>query len=148
MRYMLFILLALLVEISSSAQKRVDFTCIVNQWIQGKIVDDGSIAELGPSRGGPSQLDIRADSTVTFNMGVMCGFGYTTFGKWSINPSDSTITFHYTQKKEFQKGNSLAVINETHHYKIVRLTSRDIMIEPIPNKYNDQIVYLTVINQE
>jgi len=93
-------------------------------------------------------LDIRADSTVTFNTGVMCGFGYTTFGKWSINPSDSTITFHYTQKKEFQKGNSLADINETHHYKIVRLTSRDIMIEPIPNKYNDQIVYLAVINQE
>jgi hypothetical protein len=78
----------------------------------------------------------------------MCGFGSSKSGKWSINKKKAILTFKYTQKKEFQKRNVPESIKETKTYKIVRLTAKDIMIEPIPNKYNDQIAFVAVTKQE
>lgn len=148
MRYLLFIIFSFFIEASCSAQKHVNFTLLVNNWVQGKIVDDGSIAHADESRGGWDNLQINANHTVTFTTGFMCGFGSSKSGKWSINKKKAILTFKYTQKKEFQKRNVAETIKETKTYKIVRLTAKDIMIEPIPNKYNDQIAFVAATKQE
>jgi hypothetical protein len=148
MRYLVLICFTVLSNIITNAQKQVDFSCIANNWIQGKIMDDGSIVHADQGRGGWDNLQINANHTATFTTGFMCGFGSSKSGKWSINKKKSTITFQYTQKKEFQKRNVAEKIKETKTYKIVRLTAKDIMLEPIPNKYNDQIAFVVVTNQE
>jgi hypothetical protein len=148
MRYLLFISLIVLTGFTAIAQKKVDFACISNNWVQGKILDDGSIAHADQGRGGWDNLQINANHTVTFATGFMCGFGSTKSGKWSINKKKSTVTFQYTQKKDFQKRNVAENIKETKTYKIVRLTPKDIMLEPIPNKYHDQIAFVVEAKQE
>ncbi len=145
--YLLLICFALS-SVITTAQKKVDFNYITNNWIQGKILDDGTIAHADQGRGGWDNLQINANHTVTFATGFMCGFGSSKSGKWSINKKKATITFQYTQKKKFQKRNEVESIKETKTYKIVRLTAKDIMLEPIPNKYHDQIAFVVESNQE
>lgn len=148
MRYLLFIGIVVFGPLNSVAQKTVDFNYIVNHWVQGKIEEDGSIAHADQGRGGWDNLQLNANHTVTFNTGFMCGFGSSKSGKWCINKKKGTITFRYTQKKDFQKRNVAETIKETKTYKIVRLTAKDILLEPIPNKYHDQIAFVVEAKQE
>ncbi len=148
MRYLFFICLVMLSHLKAVSQKKIDFALITNNWVQGKILDDGSIAHADQGRGGWDNLQINANHTVTFATGFMCGFGSTKSGKWSVNKKKAIITFQFTQKKEFQKRNTAETIKETKTYKIVRLTAKDIMLEPVPNKYHDQIAFVAEAKQE
>ena len=56
--------------------------------------------------------------------------------------------FSVHTKKDFQKRNVAETIKETKTYKIVRLTAKDILLEPIPNKYHDQIAFVVEAKQE
>lgn len=148
MRYLVFICLLMLSHLKAVAQKKIDFALITNNWVQGKILDDGSIAHADQGRGGWDNLQINANHTVTFATGFMCGFGSTKSGKWSVNKKKAIITFQFTEKKEFQKRNVAETIKETKTYKIVRLTAKDIMLEPLPNKYHDQIAFVVESKEE
>jgi hypothetical protein len=78
----------------------------------------------------------------------MCGFGSSKSGKWCINKKKGNHYFSVHTKKGFSKGNVAETIKETKTYKIVRLTAKDILLEPIPNKYHDQIAFVVEAKQE
>jgi hypothetical protein len=103
MRYLLFIGIVVFGSLNSVAQKAVDFNCIVNHWIQGKIEEDGSIAHADQGRGGWDNLQLNANHTVTFNTGFMCGFGSSKSGKWCINKKKLNHYFSVHTKKGISK---------------------------------------------
>lgn len=109
-------------------QNDFDFGQLTNKWTEGKIDQNGKVVMAEINRGGHAQLVINADSTVIEGGRPNCGFGHQREGKWLLNKTDTTTTFTFSKRVGYMNSKETANISEIEIYKIVKLTSQELIL--------------------
>jgi hypothetical protein len=130
MKYLMTLFLVI-TTVLTFGQKSVDFRLLYNSWTEGKIDQKGKVIQADINRGGWKSLHINPDTTVIFAGSLDCGFGHERHGMWTLNTVDTTVTFSFTKKVNYEKTPKTIYINETETYKIEKVTADELILTRI-----------------